>query len=398
MQQKRTSHLGFIFILGLLSMLMPLAIDMYLPSMPIIAQEFAVKPGLVQMTLSTYMLGFAVGQLFYGPMSDSIGRKPLILWGTFVFALAGGACAMAQTIEQLINLRFLHGLSAAAASVVINALMRDMFTRDEFSRMMSFVILVMTIAPLLAPMIGGAMLLWFNWHAIFWTIAAAALLGTVLVACFIKETLPIERRQKFHLRTTIRNFGSLFRHKRVLSYMLASAFSFAGLFSFLSAGPFVYIELNQVSPQYFGYYFALNIVFLFLTTLFNSRNVRRIGAIKMFRLGLCVQFTMGLWLIGSSAIGLGFWALVLGVAAYVGCIAMISSNAMAVILDDFPHMAGTASSLAGTLRFTIGALVATILSLAPGKSQWPMVSSMALCSTLAALLYFYASRLHKKLA
>ena len=229
MQQNRSSHLGLIFILGLLSMLMPLAIDMYLPSMPVIAKQFGVEAGSVQMTLSAYMLGFALGQLFYGPMSDSIGRKPVILWGTLIFAIAGGACAMAQSIDQLINLRFLHGLSAAAASVVINALMRDMFTKDEFSRMMSFVILVMTIAPLLAPMIGGALLLWFSWHAIFWTMGAAALIGSLLVAFFIKETLPKERRQKFHLRTTLGNFASLFRHKRVLSYMLASAFSFAGM-------------------------------------------------------------------------------------------------------------------------------------------------------------------------
>ncbi len=229
-------------------MLMPLAIDMYLPSMPIIAQEFGVESGRVQMTLSAYVLGFAIGQMFYGPMADSIGRKPVIL-GDADFALAGMACALVQSVEQLINMRFLHGLSAAAASVVINALMRDMFTKDEFSRMMSFVVLVMTIAPLLAPIIGGALLVWFSWHAIFWTMAGAALVGAVLVALFIQETLPPERRQKFHLRTTIGNFGSLFRHKRVLSYMLASGFSFAGMFSFLSAGPFVYIDLNGVSPQ-----------------------------------------------------------------------------------------------------------------------------------------------------
>ncbi|MEX0631683.1 Bcr/CflA family multidrug efflux MFS transporter [Serratia ureilytica] len=219
----------------------------------------------------------------------------------------------------------------------------------------------------------------------------AALIGSLLVALFIKETLPKERRQRFHLRTTLGNFGSLFRHKRVLSYMLASAFSFAGMFSFLSAGPFVYIELNHVSPQHFGYYFALNIVFLFLTTLINSRNVRRFGAVKMFKLGLLVQLAMGLWLLAVSAVGLGFWALVIGVAVYPGCIAMISSNAMAVILDDFPHMAGTASScrhVALQHRRAGGA----VLSMAPGKSAWPMVTSMALCSIVAVLFYVYASR------
>ncbi|WP_235895530.1 Bcr/CflA family multidrug efflux MFS transporter, partial [Yersinia alsatica] len=190
-------------------MLMPLAIDMYLPAMPTIAQEFGVESGAVQMTLSAYVLGFAIGQMFYGPMADSIGRKPVIFWGTLIFALAGMACAMAQSIEQLINMRFLHGLSAAAASVVINALMRDMFTKDDFSRMMSFVVLVMTIAPLMAPIIGGALLVWFSWHAIFWTMAGAALVAAILVSLFIKETLPQEKRQRFHLRTTIGNFATL---------------------------------------------------------------------------------------------------------------------------------------------------------------------------------------------
>lgn len=392
MQTPRSSHLGLILILGLLSMLMPLAIDMYLPSMPVIAEQFGVPSGDVQMTLSAYTLGFAFGQMIYGPMADSIGRKPVIMYGTLFFALAGAACAMAQSVDQLIVMRLIHGLAAAAASVVINALMRDMFTKDDFARMMSFVVLVMTIAPLLAPIMGGALLIWFSWHAIFWAMAGAALLGTILVAIFIKETLPKEKRQKFRLRTTLGNFASLFRHKRVLCYMLASGFSFAGMFSFLSAGPFVYIDLNGVSPQHFGYYFALNIVFLFIMTLINSRNVRRFGAINMLRFGLLVQFVMGIWLVITAALGLGFWLLVIGVAAYVGCIAMITSNAMAVILDDFPHMAGTASSLAGTLRFSLGAVVGTLLALASARSEWPMVSSMFLCIFAAMMLFLYASR------
>ncbi|MDX6909938.1 Bcr/CflA family multidrug efflux MFS transporter [Hafnia paralvei] len=392
MQTPRSSHLGLILILGLLSMLMPLAIDMYLPSMPVIAEQFGVPSGDVQMTLSAYTLGFAFGQMIYGPMADSIGRKPVIMYGTLFFALAGAACAMAQSVDQLIVMRLIHGLAAAAASVVINALMRDMFTKDDFARMMSFVVLVMTIAPLLAPIMGGALLIWFSWHAIFWAMAGAALLGTILVAIFIKETLPKEKRQKFRLRTTLGNFASLFRHKRVLCYMLASGFSFAGMFSFLSAGPFVYIDLNGVSPQHFGYYFALNIVFLFIMTLINSRNVRRFGAINMLRFGLLVQFVMGIWLVITAALGLGFWWLVIGVAAYVGCIAMITSNAMAVILDDFPHMAGTASSLAGTLRFSLGAVVGTLLALASARSEWPMVSSMFLCIFAAMMLFLYASR------
>ena len=395
MTTRPHSSFKIVFILGLLAMLMPLSIDMYLPALPVISAQFGVPAGSAQMTLSTYILGFALGQLLYGPMADSLGRKPVILGGTLVFAGAAVACALAQTIDHLIFMRFLHGLAAAAASVVINALMRDIYPKEEFSRMMSFVMLVTTIAPLVAPMAGGAVLVWFSWHAIFWILALAALLASAMIFFFIDETLPAEHRQKFHIRTTIGNFASLFRHKRVLSYMVASGFSFAGMFSFLSAGPFVYIELNHVSPQHFGYYFALNIVFLFVLTIINSRFVRRVGALNMFRAGLWIQFVMAVWLVVSAFLGVGFWALVIGVAAFVGCVSMISSNAMAVILDEFPHMAGTASSLAGTFRFGIGAIVGALLSMATFTTAWPMLWAMAFCATSSVLFCLYASRPRK---
>ncbi|EFD2658820.1 multidrug efflux MFS transporter Bcr, partial [Escherichia coli] len=303
---------------------------------------------------------------------------------------------LANTIDQLIVMRFFHGLAAAAASVVINALMRDIYPKEEFSRMMSFVMLVTTIAPLMAPIVGGWVLVWLSWHYIFWILALAAILASAMIFFLIKETLPPERRQPFHIRTTIGNFAALFRHKRVLSYMLASGFSFAGMFSFLSAGPFVYIEINHVAPENFGYYFALNIVFLFVMTIFNSRFVRRIGALNMFRSGLWIQFIMAAWMVISALLGLGFWSLVVGVAAFVGCVSMVSSNAMAVILDEFPHMAGTASSLAGTFRFGIGAIVGALLSLATFNSAWPMIWSIAFCATSSILFYLYASRPKKR--
>ncbi|WP_017346928.1 Bcr/CflA family multidrug efflux MFS transporter [Pantoea sp. A4] len=394
MRQEKNSPVGLVIILGLLAMLMPLSIDMYLPAMPQIAREFAVSAGSVQMTLNLYILGFAIGQLVYGPLADSYGRKPVIVLGTLIFACAAAACALSQSVDYLIAMRFLHGLAAAAASVVINALMRDSYAKEDFSRMMSFVMLVTTIAPLVAPILGGWLLLLWSWHAIFWALSIAGLITTLLVVTQIRETLKPEQRQRFHLRTTLGNFVLLFRHKRVFSYMLASGFSFAGLFTFLNAGPFVYIEVNHVSPQNFGYYFGLNVVFLFIMTLINSRAVRRVGPLKMFRFGLLVQFITGLWLLLVSALHLGFIPLVLGVAMFIGCVSTVSSNAMAVVLDEFPHMAGTASSLAGTLRFGVGALVGALLSLVSFDSAWPMVGTIAACATISISLFFYASRPH----
>ncbi|HGJ5874050.1 MAG TPA: Bcr/CflA family multidrug efflux MFS transporter [Arsenophonus apicola] len=383
MQRQRSSYFSLILILGLISMLMPLAIDMYLPSLPSIAKSFNVDTGQVQMTLNSYIFGFAIGQLFYGPMADSIGRKPVILGGVIIFAITSGICALANSIEQFIFVRFLQGLSAAAASVVITALMRDMFSSDEFSRSMSFVLLVMTIAPLLAPILGGMAMIWFSWHAIFWIISIAAIIGALLVTFFIQETLPQEKRQKFHLRNTIKQILTLFRARPVFCYILASGFSFAGLFSFLNTGPFVYIELNGVSPQHFGYYFGLNIVFLFLLTTLNSRYVRHFGALKMLHIGLTLQFIMGMWLIFSTILNLGFIPMIFGVAVYVGSIAMISSNAMSVILDNYPHIAGTVSSLVGTIRFGIGAFFGYLLSCFKTTTAWSMVGFMGLCVFLA---------------
>lgn len=392
MQVQRSAYFGLIFILGLLSMLMPLAIDMYLPSMPTIARDFGVTEGDVQMTLNSYLIGFAAGQLVYGPMADALGRKPVILGGTLIFALASAGCAMSQDIGTFIGMRGLHGFAAAAASVVINALMRDMFTKDEFSRSMSFVVLVMTVAPLLAPIMGGMMMLWFSWHAIFWTIMIAALIAALLVLFFIRETLPKERRQPFRLRIMLGQFVTLFRQKRVLCYMVASGFSFAGMFSFLSAGSFVYIQLYGLTELEFGYCFALNIVFLFIMTTINSRYVRRFGALNMLRTGLVVQLLAGCWLVLAASADLGFVALMIGVACYVGNIAMITSNAMAVILDDYPHMAGTASSLAGVLRFGIGAGVGAVVASFDMTTVWPMVGAMALCILITASLVLYARR------
>ncbi|MFS1563503.1 MAG: Bcr/CflA family multidrug efflux MFS transporter [Candidatus Arsenophonus phytopathogenicus] len=383
MQRQGSSYFSLILILGLISMLMPLAIDMYLPSLPSIAKSFNVDTGQVQMTLNSYILGFAIGQLFYGPMADSIGRKPVILGGVIIFAITSAICALANNIEQFIFVRFLEGLSAAAASVVITALMRDIFSSDEFSRSMSFVFLVMTIAPLLAPILGGMAMIWFSWHAIFWIISIAAIIGALLVTFFIQETLPKEKRQKFHLRNTIKQLFTLFRARQVFCYILASGFSFAGLFSFLNTGPFVYIELNGVSPQHFGYYFGLNIVFLFLLTTLNGRYVRHFGALKMLHMGLTLQFIMGMWLILSTILDLGFIPMVFGVAVYVGSIAMISSNAMSVILDNYPHIAGTVSSLVGTIRFGIGAFFGYLLSCFKTTTVWPMVGFMGLCVCLA---------------
>lgn len=381
-----------IVILGLLAMLMPLSIDMYLPAMPQIASELMVSSGQVQMTLNVYILGFAVGQLFYGPLSDSLGRKKVLLPGIAIFIVAAVGCALSSSIDQLIVMRLIHGLAAASAGVVINAIIRDSYASAEFSRMMSVMMLITTLAPLLAPILGGWLLMTGDWQSVFWALAVAALASFTLVCLRVKESLPPARRQPLHFRTIINNFVILFRNKTVFALMMASGFSFAGLFAFLNAGPFIYISLYHISPQHFGYYFAVNIVVLFIMTFINTRLVRITGALFLFRLALSIQFIAGLALLVVCALGLGLYPLIACVALFIGCVSMVSSNGMAVILDEFPHIAGTVSSLAGTLRFGIGALTGALLSLFSFSSAWPMAATIAGCASCSVLLFWYASR------
>lgn len=211
---QHAHHPLLIFILGMLAMLTPLAIDMYLPSLPTIAADLNVPAGSVQMTLTAYTLGFAVGQLFHGPAADSFGRKPVIILGTLLFAVASLMCTQLTSIDWFIATRLVQGFAGAASGVVINALLRDLFHKDDFSRMMSMVVLIMTVAPLLAPMLGGYLLVWFDWHAIFWVLTIAAVICSLLVWSFIPETLTEDKKQPFKLRSTLGNFSALLRQDR----------------------------------------------------------------------------------------------------------------------------------------------------------------------------------------
>ncbi|MFQ1041032.1 Bcr/CflA family multidrug efflux MFS transporter [Gilliamella sp. CG16] len=392
------SKKALIFILGLLSMLMPLSIDMYLPSMPTIAENFHVSDATVQLTISCYLLGFSFGQLIFGPLTDSYGRRYVLIFGLIIFILASISCGIAANIHQLITARFFHGIAAAATAIVVNALMKDIYRdRDEFSKMMSFVMLISNVAPLLAPIIGGFVLYWFNWQANFFALGLIALLCLVFVFTAIPETLSQSKRDKFSLTRILSNFITLFRHTQVLSYMMIGAFSGAGLFSFLSLGPFVYMNLHGVESIHFGYYFALNITVMIIMNTINSRFVRRVGSIKMMQFGLLIQFIMAIALTVVTITNLGFIYLVICVAGYIGCISIIGGNSMAVVLDFYSHIAGTASSLAGTLRFAvagaIGVILSTLVAAHPqttvnhNMSEWLMVGSMVISNFIAVSLF-----------
>ena len=310
-------NLLLFIVLGAIGALTPLAIDMYLPAMPTIARDLGVQQGAVQITLTAYTAGFAIGQLIHGPLADSYGRRPVLILGILFFALASVVSATTNGIEALMWIRTAQGFAGAAAAVVIQAVVRDMFDREDFARAMSFVTLVVTLAPLVAPMIGGYVAIWFGWRAIFWILAGFSLVVIALVLWKIPETLSAENKQPFRLRNTLRNYSRLFQNPQALGLIFSGAFSFAGMFAFLTAGSFVYIDIYGVRPDQFGYLFGMNIIAMIVMTSINGRLVKKVGSHTMLRFGLAVQLLAGLGLFATWLFDWGLWGTVIFVVMFI---------------------------------------------------------------------------------
>lgn len=381
-------HPCFFIILGMMAMLPPLAIDMYLPSFLDIARDLQVSQEKVQTTLAVFTFGFAVGQLFWGPMADSFGRKPIILFGLTGSALAAYFLTQVMTIENFYLLRLIQGLCAAAPAVVLGALVRDLFDRNMFAQMMSVIMIISMLAPLLAPILGGYIAKYFHWHSIFYTLVLMGISCVLLISWKIPETLAIEKRQPLRFGIVFKNFWTLLSDKATLGYVLVGGLTFAGMFCFLTSGSLVYIGIYGVSQEYFGYFFGLNMIVMVSMTALNGRIVVKVGSEKMLKIGLLVQLLAGIWLACVAIFKLGFWAMAIGIPFYVGMLSTIGSNATAAILDRYPQMAGTANGLAGTARFGIASLVGAMLSLIAVTSERPMLYAMAMCTIAASIAYY----------
>ena len=379
-------------LLGAIAAMTPLAIDMYLPAMPNIAKDLAVAESSVQMTLSVYIGAFAVGQLVHGPLADSFGRKPVLLVGIVFFAIASVFSAIVNSIETLMIARGFQGFAGAAVAVIIQAIVRDMFDREDFTRVMSFVTLIMTIAPLVGPLLGGHISVWLGWRAIFIILTVIAISIGIAVLRKIPETLSEKNKQSLRFGVVTRNYLSLFKDPVAMGLILCGSFSFSGMFAFLTAGSFVYIDVYGVKPDHFGYFFGFNIVAMMVMTSLNGRLVKKVGSHFMLRLGLAIQFLAGVGLFVSLLIGPEFWQLVLFIALYISTLSTIGSNASGLLLSHYPNMAGTASSLSGSLRFGISSLVGGIVAVFPASITLSMIAMMAFCAIASALCYYRFGR------
>ena len=276
-------------ILGLLSALTPFAIDMYLPSIPAIAVDLDSPVALVQLSVTVYLGVFAVAQLVLGPLSDVYGRRAIIGLGLAVFLLADIGCALATSMPVMLLARAVQAIGGAAVAVTVPALVRDLFERDDYARVMGLVMLVMALAPLLAPSVGGLIILYASWRWVFAALLVITLLAGLVFFSSVPETLPAERRHPLRLRHVLGNYRLLLGHAPALGYLLTGAASFGGMMVFIVTSSDVYIDLYGVPAAWFGPLFGINIMAAMLFSFFNARLVPRFGAERMLRFGLTVQ-------------------------------------------------------------------------------------------------------------
>ena len=382
-----------ILLLGAIAAVAPLAIDMYLPALPAIASDLKAPDSQIQLSLALFMLGFALCQLAYGPLSDRCGRRPILLFGLTLFSLASLACALAGSIEQLLVARTVQALGGGASAVVINAVVRDLYRGVAAARVFSLVILSMTLAPLLAPNLGGLLLTLCGWRSIFLLLGLLGLALTLLVALRLPETLPADKRQQPGWRAVGAGYAQVLRHRQAMGNLLCSAFAFGGMFAFITASPFVYIDYFGVEPSRYGILFGCNVVLLMLANGINSRVIQRTGLYPMILGASGAQCLIGALLLllvlgGAASLPL----MVLGSALFIGLLGLLAPNTSAAVVSPFDTGAGSASALLGMARFTTGGVAAVTVAALEDGTPLPMVAVMAAFALLGLLSFLSLAR------
>lgn len=387
---------ALLFTLGALAALTPFAIDLYLPSLPSLARDLNSDIWLAQISVTLYLGLFASAQLLMGPLSDVRGRRPLIGGGLALFALGALACALAPSMSALLIGRGLQAIGGAAIAVTIPALVRDCFERDDYARAMTLVMMVMGLAPLVAPSLGGLVLLVGTWRWVFVALLGITLATALLFLRVVPETLSVDDRQP-HLGAPLRQYLRILRHRRALAYLATASAGFAGMMAFIVASPFVYIELNGVSAQLFGPLFGANIAAALLVSSMNVRLIPRFGAERLLRVGLGVQALAALSLLALTLLPApGLWLFAPLAGAYLSMSGLVMGNAMAGFMADFPGLAGTASAFGGAVRFGAGALSGTLISLLHDGTATPLLIGMGLSGLLGGAFYLLGVRGSKK--
>jgi MFS transporter, DHA1 family, multidrug resistance protein len=378
-------------ILGALTAMGPLAIDMYLPALPGIARELGVSTAAVQRSLASYFVGISLGQAVYGPFSDRFGRKPALYLGLGIFIGASLGCAFTTSVTQLVVFRFLQALGGCAPLVVPRAVVRDYFDGREAVHMLSMLILVMMLGPILAPFIGGQLLVQFGWRSVFLVLAAYGLVWLALAAWLLPESLEPGQRRRESAAVIASTYLRILRDRQYLGWVLSGGLVFAGLLAYISGASFVYIELFHVPPEWFGLYFGANAVGLMVASQVNRYLATRVRSERIVRSVLPIAVAAGLILFVDAYTGFGgFAGILVPLFCFVACHGFVGPNTTALAMSPYGAVAGSASALMGTLQFVLGAASGSLLSAFGNRTAVPFAAVIATCGASAFVVQYLA--------
>ncbi len=377
------------FLLALLTALSPFATDTYIPALPTMADFFGVPINMVEVSLTVYFIGVAVGQFFGGPLSDSFGRKTVALCGVFLFGSSSLLAVFIKDVELLWLLRFIQAIGGGGASVVNMAFVRDWFEGKDVARVSSLIGMIMMLAPLVAPIIGSFLLVSMGWQSIFIFMSSVASLVFMLFLFVMPESRhPQHITKRLTARQLIGSYRTIFSSPKAVMLILANSFAVAGMFTFLTGSSFMYIEFFQIDVKLFPIYFGANIIMNVALTFLNYRLVKTISPAKILHVGLVIQLISGIILFFAvRQDSPQLWLVFSMMVVFIGSLGLIFSNTVALVLNQFPQISGSANAVIGVIRFAFSGVVGSLLALFHTGNLVPIGTIMGLCTIIAYALF-----------
>jgi MFS transporter, DHA1 family, multidrug resistance protein len=382
-------RLALAFLLSMLGILGPFNIDMYLPSFPDIVDDLGTSASLVQSSLTTCLIGLALGQLIIGPISDSHGRKKPLLISISLFALSSLLCALAPNITTLLIARFLQGITASAGIVLSRAVVRDVFSGKELAKFFALLMVINSTAPMIAPMTGGAMLLlpFASWHTLFYFLSLLGLVIVVVMSFRLKETLPLEKRTPSSIGNSFKIMGSLLKDRSFIGYALIVGCVHGGSFAYVSGTPFVYQGIYGVSPQVFSILFGMNGLAIITGSFIIGRFSGVYPVRSLLRVAVILSVSAASTLLVMTIIKGPLATLVIPIFIYMISIGMIVTSGFTLAMEKQGHRAGSASAVLGMFPLTLGSIVSPLVGLNETTAV-PLGAILFITSSIGCILFF----------
>lgn len=391
--QKHTKIKGFaklrlIFILALMSSIAPLSTDMYLPALSQVKQSFETSEFLTQLSLASFFVAFALGQLIYGPLSDIFGRKIPALVGIFLFMLSSLFCVIIDNIYVFIILRFFEALGGCAGVVIARAIVNDLFELKEAASIFALMMVFSALAPMLSPSFGGFLIEYFSWHSIFATLFGLGILLFLLIFFALKESAPHLKRQKFSHKETLKSYRFVLKDKPFILYVSCASLVLAVMFAYITGSSFVFINFFGLSERDFGLLFGLNALGFVIFANINAKMVRKIDSEKILFYALIIMLISTLILFVNSLIKPNFWLFELSIFTSIALLGFIAPNTTTLAMARFKDHSGTASAVLGTSQFALAGVISFIVSAVGANTPVILALIMLICVVLANGVYF----------